>query len=184
MKIFSTTLVLFFSFSAWSYDAVELFPLQLQFRYEDTSSQAKETVSYQSFSAYVQSHGYRGGLSYSRHQDETGNLSLNIQTEKKEFFAIFGYQLFHIEGQTQKLSLDIFADVVLGLTQTFVSTTLLGSTSLTTSDKEWVYGIGSSVVGRLSYFIMQTDFHVLRSKAFSPQNVPEVTFKAGLSIPF
>lgn len=182
MKFIFAGVVLLFSTSAWSYSAVEIFPLQLQFRYEETSAQSKETISYQSFSGYLQFDFHRWGLTYNRHQNETGNSSFNIQTEKKEYFGVFGYRFFRIEEQIQKLSLEIFADAIFGMTQSSVATTLLGTVASSTSNQEQVYGLGSAIVGRLSYFMLETDFHILTSKAFSPQYVPEVTFKAGFNI--
>ena len=183
MKLCLTISLLLVSWTASAYQAIDFSPLQLQFRFEDTSAQSKETVFYQSLSAAFQKDFLRIGLGYARHNDETGNPSLHVQTEKKDYLINFGYRLFQLEGSSNNLRLDIFAEGLLGLSQTKVSTTLLGSTTSSTSNNDLIYGPGIATIGRLSYFLLESDLQLLGSNAFTPQWVPCFTIKAGVSFP-
>ena len=183
MKFLILTSLVLFSLVASAYQAIDFSPLQVQYRFEDTSAQSKETVAYQSLSANLQKEFLRFGFGYSRHNDDTGNSSLHIETEKKEYLANLGYQALVLDGKNNNLRLDLFVEAVLGITQSRVATTLLGSTMLSTSNNDIVYGPGLAAIGRYSYFLLESDFQFLFSKAFSPQYVPIFTVKAGLSFP-
>ncbi len=167
--------------TASTYQAIDLSPLQLQYRYEDTSAQSKESIPYRSLSASLQMDCFRVGFGYAEHDDSTGNASLAVRNEKKEYAADFGYQLFSAQGKNNNLRLDIFAEGVLGISQSQVATTLLSATTSSTSNNDLVYGLGAAAIGRYSYFLLETDFKYIGSKAFSPQYVPVLTVKAGVS---
>lgn len=183
MKFIILFLLSLISLSSKAFQAIDFSPLQLQFRFEDTSAQTKETVSYQSLSANFQKDLFRIGLGYSRHTDETGNASLHIANDKKDYLVNSGYQAFSLLVKSSNLRLDIFAEGVFGITQSTVATTLLGSTTSSNSNNDLVYGAGAAAIGRYSYFLLESDFHVLGSKAFAPQYVPVFTIKAGVSFP-
>ncbi len=162
---------------------IDISLLQLQFRYEDTSMQSKETATYQSFGAAYQQDIYRLGFGYSRHQDQSGNASLSIENEKKEYLFDFGYQVFKFENDSKKISLDLFVDAIAGWTQSRVDTKLFSTSSSSNSSNSAVFGVGSSAVGRISYLLLETDLAILTADSFTPQYVPVLIFKAGLSFP-
>lgn len=183
MKIIIVLSSILLSVSAKAYQAVDFSPLQLQYRFEDTSAQSRETLNYKSMGVAYQRDFLRFGFQYSWHADETGNTSLHIESEKKEYLVDFGYRVFSLEGKNDNLRLDLFAEAQLGSTQTQVSTTLLASKTSTTSDNDLVYGFGAAAIGRYSYFLLETDLQLLGSKAFTPRYVTVVTIKAGITIP-
>lgn len=180
--LFIASLV-FISLTATAYQAIDFSPLQLQYRFEDTSAQSKETVAYQSLSTQFQKDFLRLGFGFAKHNDDTGNTSLHIETEKKDYLVNIGYQVLTFEGKNNNLRLDLFVEVVAGITQSKVATTLLGSTTSSNSNNDLVCGPGVAAIGRYSYFLLESDFQYLISKAFSPQNVPAFTVKAGISFP-
>ncbi len=168
--------------SSWGRSSIAILPLQLELRYEDTSAQTKDVVNYQSLSIAYQNDPYRADLIYSRHQDQTGNTSLNVSVLKKEYLAHGGYQFFHSELESQKLSLDLFGQVAFGTTQTDVTTTLLGSSTAASSDNYLVYGLGALAQGGWQFLILQVGFDFLTSKSFSPQIVPVASVNFGFNI--
>ncbi len=184
MKLISFLFFQLIAFSAGA-SSIDLLPLQSQFRYEDTAVQSKELVSYQGFALAYQLESSRIGIALSRsHQDKTGNSSFSIEAKKSEFLVSGGYQIFHIEGAEQKLTLDIYGQGVLGVTQSEVTTNLLGSTTSNKSEQTLVGGAGASVVGRWKFLFTGIDFQVLTSSAFSPQFISAATFNfIGFQIP-
>lgn len=175
----------FFAFISWGRSSIDILPLQLELRYEDTSAQTKDVVSYQSLSIAYQNEAYRTDFLYSQHQDQTGNASLNIEVLKKEYLVHLGYQLFHSELETQRLSLDFFGQAAVGATQTNVTTTLLGSTTTASSDNSLVYGLGTVAQGHWHFLVLQIGFDFLTSKSFSPQvvTVASINFGFNISLP-
>ena len=168
---------------SWANRYLDISTLQLQFRYEDTSVQSKETVAYQSYSTAYQMEMFRFGLLYSRHIDTSGNVSLNIDNEKKEYATSFGYQVFHTDTQDKKINFDIFAQGHMGISQSQVTTRLFGTSSMSSSSNI-LLGLGAAVIGRFSYLLLESDLDILTASSYSPQFVPAVTFKIGASIPF
>ena len=167
---------------SWGRSSIDILPLQLELRYEDTSAQTKDVVSYQSLSVAYQNEPYRADLVYSRHQDQSGNASLNVAALKKQYLVHLGYEIFHSELEAQKLNLDIFAQAAVGATQTDVTTTLLGTSSQASSDNSLVYGLGTVAHGRWYFLILQVGFDFLTSKSFSPQVVPVASVNFGFNI--
>ena len=164
---------------------IDILPLELQFRYEDSSSQSKEIVQYQSYAIAAQQDKYRLGFAFSKNESRTGNSSLSFTTQVNDYSFIGGYLIFEISAPERKRSLDIFATGLLGTTQSKVTTQLLGtSPTMSASDKNIIYGIGITLVGRAKYLLLETDFKIINSKNYSPQYVPVVGVKIGASIPF
>ena len=164
---------------------VDILPLELQFRYEDSSSQSKEIIQYQSFGLAVQQDQYRLGIAFGKNESRTGNNSLSITTQVNDYALTGGYLIFEISAPEKKRSLNIFAAGMVGSTQSKISTQLLGSSPTTAlSDRNIVYGVSVTLVGRAKYFLLETDFKIINSKNYSPQNVPVVGLKIGASIPF
>ncbi len=185
MKLKIIAVVILTSLTARAQRFVDVLPLQLQFRYEDSASQSKEIIQYQSYGFGIQQNQYRFELDYSQNKSQTGNGSLSISTEINEYSLSGGYLIFEISAPEKSRSLNIFTSVHLGTTQSKVNTQLLGSSSTTAvSDKNTVLGLGVTLVGRLKYFLLETDFKIVNSKNFSPQTVPAAAIKMGFSIPY
>lgn len=178
-------LVLLGSRTAQAERYMDILPLELQFRYEDSSSQSKEIVQYQSFGIAAQQDQYRVGIAFSKNESRTGNTSLSITTQVIDYALTGGYLIFEISAPEKKRSLNIFVTGMVGSTQSKVSTQLLGSSANSaTSDKNVMYGVGVTLVGRVKYFLLESDFKIINSRNYSPQNVPVVGIKIGASIPF
>lgn len=163
---------------------VDILPLQIQFRYEDSVEQAKATQQYQSLGFNYQRSLLRFGYEVSSRLDKTGNQSLSIEKKVQDYLLTGGYQLYQIKSEDQKLSISWFAETFVGQTQTDVKTTLFSSSTTSSSEKDWILGLGSSLVGRYSYALLVTDIKVLSSKNMSPQIVPALSFKFGFGFSF
>ena len=93
--------------------------------------------------------------------------------------------IFEISAPEKNRSLNIFTSLTLGTTQSKVNTQLLGLSSTTAeSDKNIILGAGVTLVGRLKYFLLETEFKLINSKNFSPQTVPAAAIKMGVCIPY
>ncbi len=165
---------------SWAKSFIDVPLLQTQLRYEDTSAQSKESVNYQSFSVAYQMDILRFGIFYGRHLDSTGNASFNVDNEKKEYAGVLGCQVFHTDNQNN-INFDIFAQTLIGSSQSQVMTKLFGASS-TSSSNTLMFGAGAAAIGRLSYLLLETDMDFLTASSYSPQIVPAVTFKIGFSI--
>lgn len=163
--------------------SLDLLPLELQMRYEDANDQTRTNHQYQAYGIGFQYTDFRAELEYSQFYDATGNASLKIEQSIKEFNLGLGYQVYHLADANQKLSLSGLINLWLGQTQTIIDTTLLGAKSTSESEKENVLGAGFVVIGRISYFMIETDFKVLNSKNMNPREVPVFALKLGLGIP-
>lgn len=178
-------IALLFSENTLAQRYIDILPLQLQFRYEDSASQSKEIVQYQSFDVAAQQDQYRLAFAFSKNETRTGNPSLSITTQVNDYALTGGYLIFEISAPEKKRSLNFFATATLGTTQTKVSTQLLGfSPTAAESNKNMIYGLGLSLVGRVKYFLFETDFKIINSKNYSPQYVPVMGIKMGVGIPF
>ncbi|MFZ3230837.1 MAG: hypothetical protein WA160_11580 [Pseudobdellovibrio sp.] len=160
---------------------IDILPLQLQSRFEDTAAQSKEMVRYQSFGTAFQIDDFRFGYDYSSHANETGIPSLSIQTKTNESLFSSSYRIFNIEGAVSKLSLDLFVGIMLGLSNSEVQTRLLGASAVTSANSNMVLGLGTSAVGRWKFLILETEVKVLNSKDFNPSSVFATDIKLGLS---
>lgn len=160
---------------------VDILPLQLQYRFEDTASQTKDYIRYESYGAAIQSNQLRFAVDYSKHRDQSGNLSYNIETNRKDFILAAGYKVY--SSDVQGVQLQLFGNGILGVGQTEVQTTLLGVTTSTKADQNAILGLGASLVGRYSYLVIEVDGKILNSKDFSPTTVFTSQLKVGLTIP-
>lgn len=159
---------------------VDILPLQLQYRYEETSNQSKDYISYQSYGAAIQVEKYRIGLDYSKHRVQTGNASLNIESTEKDFILTAGYQVYLLQNKDQ-WSVDFFANAAIGTSEAEVNTNLLGATTSSIGDQNPIFGLSASAVGRVSYFMTEIEVRALNSKGFSPTTVFTSQLKVGLS---
>ena len=184
MKLILLTLLLMFSNMLFAATLIDLYPLQLQFRYQDTASQAKEAVQYQALGFAAQQTDFRIGFEYSFQDSRTGNSSLSVETKNKEYSLFGGYRIFEISLPERRRSLDIFVNGSLGSTQSEVTTQLLSSPSTAQSDKNSVIGASVAFVGRVKYFSIETEFKLLNSKNFSPQTIPVAQIKLGATFPY
>ena len=162
---------------------LDLLLLQLQMRYEDSNDQTRTNHQYQTYGVGYQYSDFRAELEYSQFYDATGNASLKIEEKIQEFNLGLGYQVYHLADAHQRLSLSGLASLWVGQTQTIIDTNLLGSKSTSESEKETVLGAGFILIGRISYFMIETDFKMLNSKNMNPRDVPVFALKLGLSIP-
>ncbi len=186
MKIF--LIVYFICLNGWGAKAepqinLDLLPLQLQMRYEDANDQTRTNHQYQAYSIAFQYENFRTELEYSQFFDSTGNSSLKIEQAIKEFDLGLGYRIYDLADPVEKLSLSGIVNLWLGQTQTSVDTTLLGVQNSAQSEKEMVIGAGVSLIGRISYFLIETDLKMLNSKNMNPRDVPVFAIKLGIGIP-
>ena len=164
--------------------SIDLLFLQLQFRFEDANDQTRTNHQYQAYGLGWQQSFFRAEIEYSQYYDSTGNSALKIEQTVQELSLGLGYELYKFTDIERSLSLAAYANVWLGQTQTTIDTTLLSVQNTLKSDKENVLGFGASLVGRIKYFILETDFKMLNSKNMSPQTIPVVGIKLGASIPY
>lgn len=180
MKKYFLVGILFVTQSALAENYIDILPLQLQYRYEETSNQSKDYISYQSYGAAIQVEKYRLGLDYSKHRVQTGNTSLNVETTTKDFILTAGYQVYLLQNKDQ-WRLDCFANGVIGTSEAEVNTNLLGATTASVGDQNPIFGLSASAVGRINYFMMEFEVRALNSKGFSPATVFTSQLKVGLS---
>jgi hypothetical protein len=186
-KIF---LCLFMASSAWAQTEVapdqyvDLLLLQLQNRFEDSTAQERTNRQYQAYGIAGQYSVFRAEFEFNQFYDSTGNQSLKVEQTLREYDLGLGYRVYQLISDDRRLSLNAFAKVWLGQTRTTVDTTFAGVQTTNESDPEAVYGLGASVMARLTYFIAEAEFRYLNSKNFSPQNVPVFAIKIGASIPY
>lgn len=184
MKIAIALVTFLLSAHSFADDFVDILLFQLQFRYEDSANQAIEVIQYRTFGIAIQPGIYRLGLEYSRNENETGNSSLSVRTDLKEYALTASYRLLQFAVPEKRRSLDFLLGGVIGTTQTEVRTQLLNNPSTSKSGSNLVYGVAASLIGRLHYFIIESEFKILTSKNFSPQIVPVAQIKLGASIPY
>ena len=189
MKILITLILFFGSIAQAQHEVapdqyVDLMPLQLEYRFEDSTGQERTNRQYQSYGIGMQYSKYKAELEFSQFYDKTGNPSLKIEQTIREFNLGFGYRLYQLLSDDRRMSLNAFAKLWLGQTQTTIDTTLLTSQSSADSDKEMVLGAGGSLLVRISYFLAEADLKMLNSKNMSPQDVPVFAAKIGVTIPY
>lgn len=184
MKIGLAFALLTFTSQGFAAGFIDLLPLQLQARYEDSANQAIEVIQYHTYGFAVQPGSYRLGLEFSRSEKRTGNSSLSVRTEVKEYTLTTGYEILQFMVPEKHHSLGLLLGAVLGTTQSETYTLLLGNPSTNKSGTNVVYGVATSVIGRIKYFIIETEFKILISRNFSPQVVPIAQLKLGISIPY
>ncbi len=184
MKIALALVTTVASLQCFASQYFDILPLQLQLRYEDSANQAIEVIQYRTLGIAIQSSVYRLGFEYSRNESETGNSSLSVRTDLKEYALTASYRLLQFAVPEKHRSLDFLLGGVIGTTQTEVYTQLLNNPSTSKSGSNLVYGVTASALGRIQYFIIETEFKILTSKNFSPQVVPAAQLKLGVSIPY
>ncbi|MBC7467607.1 MAG: hypothetical protein H7256_16570 [Bdellovibrio sp.] len=183
MKKYVLVFLIFASQMSLADNYVDILPLQLQYRYEDTVNQSKDYLSYQSFGAAIQVEKFRLGIDAAIRKDSTGNASLNIETKKKDFLLSVGYQVYLIQNKDSIWHVGLFANGIAGVSETEVKTNLLGSSSSSVGDQNPVFGLGAAAVFRVKYFVLEADVKALNSKGFSPSTVFSSQLKLGLTIP-
>ncbi len=184
MKLTALLVSLMIAPQAWAASSIDIMPLQLQFRYEDSANQAIEVVDYRSYGIAVRHGLYRVGMDYSRRESQTGNSSFSVRSDSKEYALTAGYKIYEILVPEKNHSLEIMIGGTAGTTQTEVYTQVLASPSTSKAGTNAVYGVAASVIGRVKYLIIETEFKILGSKNFSPQWVPTAQIKLGASIPY
>lgn len=163
---------------------IDILPLHIQNRYEDSSSQERTNRQYQAYSLGLQFSIFRMELEYNQFYDKTGGPSLKIEQKIQEYELGLGYRVYQLISDDRRMTFNIFGKLWLGQTQTTVGTTFAGIQTQDVSDKENILGSGASVLVRISYFIAEVDFRFLNSKNFSPQTVPVVGAKIGATFPY
>ncbi len=189
MKIFFLTFCLFatnaFAQTPVAADNfVDILPLQLQYRFEDSTGQERTNRQYQAYGLGIQYLQFHAEFEFNQFYDKTGNGSVKIEQTIREYDLGLGYRVYQLMSDDRRLSLNIFGKVWLGQTQTTVDTNFLASYTSVDSNLENVYGIGASALARLSYFLTEVEFKMLNSKNMSPQSVPVLAIKIGLTIPY
>jgi hypothetical protein len=160
---------------------IDLMPLELQYRYEDTTSQSKDNVRYESLGVAVQVEKFRIGIDLSKHRDQSGNASLNTEFLKKDILLILGYQIYEFQDKGSAWQYSAFVNGIAGSNQSEVNTSLLGNTTSSVADQSPIFGLGVSGVVRIKYFMAEVEVRALNSKGFSPATVYTSQLKLGLS---
>lgn len=189
MKIFFLILLLgagrVFAFGEIAPDQyIDLFPLQLQNRYEDSSSQERTNRQYQAYTLGVHYSDLRIEIEYNQFYDKTGSGSVKVEQTIREYDLGVGYRVFGLMSDDRRLSFNAFAKFWVGQTQTTVDTTFASSQTTDKSDNQNVLGLGASVLTRITYFIAEAELRILNSKNMSPQSVPVFGFKIGVCLPY
>lgn len=188
-KIFFLSLLLV-GFQAWAQKEVapdryvDILPLQLQNRYEDSTGQERTNRQYQAYTLGVQLSIFRMELEYNQFYDKTGGASLKVEQTIREYDLGLGYRVYQLISDDRRLTFNVFAKLWLGRTQTTIDTTFAGSQTRDQSEAENVFGAGVSALVRISYFIAEADLRALSSKNMTPQTVPVFGLKIGACIPY
>jgi hypothetical protein len=181
MKTLILVLLLVTAGNTFAANYVDVMPLELQYRYEDTSSQSKDNVRYESYGIAAQMEKVRLGVDLSKHRDQTGNASLNTEYLKKDILLIVGYEVYEFQNKGSAIQYSVFANGIAGANQSEVNTNLLGTTSSSVADQSSIFGLGASGVIRIKYFMAEAEVRALNSKGFSPATVYTSQIKLGLS---
>lgn len=183
--------MLFWALPSWAQFEVapdrylDILPVQLQNRYEDSSSQERTNRQYQAYTLGMQFSIFRAEFEFSQFYDKTGGgTALNVEQTIREYDLGLGCRVYQLISDDRRLSLNVFGKVWLGQTQTTLDTTFATSQTQDVSDKDSVYGAGASALVRISYFAAEADFRFLNSKNMSPQTVPVFGLKIGATIPY
>ena len=182
--------MLFWSLPTWAQFEVapdryiDLLPLQLQNRYEDSSAQERTNRQYQAYTLGVQFSIFRMEVEYNQFYDKTGGASLKVEQTIQEYDLGLGYRVYQLISDDRRLTFNVFGKLWFGQTQTTVDTTFAGIQTQDVSDKENVLGAGASALLRISYFIAEVDFRFLNSKNMTPQTVPVFGVKVGATFPY
>lgn len=187
---FEFIFVLLFALPSWAQFEVapdryiDLLPLHIQNRYEDSSAQERTNRQYQAYSLGVQFSIFRAEFEYNQFYDKTGGASLKVEQTIKEYDLGLGYRVYQLISDDRRLTLNIFGKLWYGQTQTTIDTTFAGVQTQEVSDKEAVLGAGASALLRISYFIAEIDFKFVNSKNMNPQTVPVIAGKIGATFPY
>lgn len=163
---------------------VDLMPLQLQSRYEDSSGQERTNRQYQAYSLGLQYSAFRSELEFNQFYDKTSSGSVRIENTIREFNLGLGYRVYQLISDDRRFTLNAFTKLWLGQTQTTVATNFGVSQSTDKSDQDMVLGASVSVLARITYFMVEAELRALNSKNMSPQTVPVFGLKLGASIPY
>lgn len=187
MKTIFLSMVLLWASSSWAQFEdryVDLLPLQLQNRYEDSSGQERTNRQYQSYTLAMQYAAFRPEIELSQFYDKTNSGSMKVEQTIREVSLGLGYRVYQLISDDRRLTLNAFAKLWLGQTQKTIDTTFGGVQSREKSDQDMVLGAGGSFMARLTYFILEAELKALNSKNMSPQTVPVFGLKIGVSIPY
>ncbi len=171
---------------------IDIMPIQVQFRYEDSVDQSRKLHTYKGYfnvpvielNLAYQYGDHRVSLGHSYQAEATGNQTLSLDKTKDEYLLGIGYRYFQISSSDQKLTLDLFANMFAGVTQSQVDTRFFGNSSKAKSDMDPVFAAGSSAVARLMFMVLEVDAKLLYSTNMSPQIVPAFAIRFGGSIYF
>ncbi len=166
---------------------IDIMPLQLQFRYEDSVEQSRQLQTYKGLfeipifanNLAYQLNDYRLSLGQSYQYEKSGNPSIEIRRSRSEFLLGAGYRVFQHVSTDETMTLDFFTNIFLGSTQTEVETKFLGVSSKSKSDTDLVVAAGASAVGRYKFLVVEADFKYLYSINMNPQYVPAFSLRAG-----
>ncbi len=164
---------------------IDILPLQIQNRYEDSSAQERTNRLYQAYSLGVQFSIFRMEFEYNQFYDKTGGgAALKVEQTIQEYDIGLGYRVYQIISDDRRLTFNVFGKLWWGQTQTTIDTTFAGIKTQDVSDRQTVLGAGASALLRISYFIAEADFRFLNSKNMSPQTVPVAGARIGVTFPY
>ncbi|MBC7740546.1 MAG: hypothetical protein H7061_00005 [Bdellovibrionaceae bacterium] len=170
---------------------VEVLPLHLQFRYEDTTQQTRATRTYQGILNFaLQYNQYRATYAQALHSDISTSGNVSVEQNISEQLISLGYGFFKVSSvpRAVSLNLEFFGNGYIGSTETSVDTKLFGNTTKSKGTPEMVFGLGASAVGRAfvkNFFaVSEIDLKLLYSNNMNPQTVPALGFRLGLGYRF
>ncbi|MBC7421361.1 MAG: hypothetical protein H7328_11590 [Bdellovibrio sp.] len=170
---------------------IDMMPIQVQLRYEDSVEQTRQLQSYKGLfgvplielNLAYQYKDYRFSFGRSYQNEKTGNQTLKIEKSTTEYLLGAGYRVFQKSSVDEALSIELFANAFYGSVQAEVVTNFFGSSSLK-SDPDQVFAVGTSVVGRYQILVVEADFKYLYSVNMNPQYVPVFAVRIGASFYF
>lgn len=162
---------------------IDIIPIDLQYRYEDSSEQERAMRLYKGYELGGQWNDYRLALQWSQFSQKTGTAAIQIETEFQEYLLQAGYQLAAFKTADAKQSLSLFVHGDFGSTQTRVSRSLYSQSQSDQTVPELVLGLGGSALARIYYLLLQSEVSMLSSRNMSPKEVMRFDIKLGLSIP-
>lgn len=158
-----------------------------QIRYEYNDKQEMKVQKYYNYnlSAFLFDR-VLVGIDFNTRKYETGNgTSLVIENNFYEATAQLGYALYSAQlVDNEEVFFDVGPLVSLGANKFITKTTLNADSQVNESVQQATFGGGVFSQFRLFPLIFQLNAHYMRSDAYLPTTVPNLTFRAGFRLGF
>lgn len=165
---------------------LDLFPLAIQSRYQDTSQQTRDFTIWNSFSLNYSYQFLNFGLEMNQFHEESGTSALFFKTKTSDFLLSVGYQFLRIDDLTkEKASFLLRAEGYIGQNQVTINRTVSGVESTENADPDLVVGLGAVATGRFfKYLVTEVEARFLYAKNSNPQIIPVQTLRLGVGFGF